>query len=105
LLPPTAEAVTSYLRSSGHSTHRAAWNQVLDRLGATPDAPIWQVLVSPLMVSLVGRIYGSAPAELERKLTQGGLTDAAAVERHLLRELVPTTYAKARAGNVENLQF
>lgn len=105
LQPPTRQAVTSYLRSSGHSTHRSTWNQVLNRLGATPDAPIWQVLVSPLMVSLVARIYGSAPVELERKLTRGGLTDAAAIERHLLHELVPTTYAKARAGNVENLQF
>jgi hypothetical protein len=103
LLPPSDRAMTAYLRSSGGAAHSAEWDAVLSRLRRHPDGPIWQVLDSPLMISLVGRIYGADPAGLERVLASGTFADAAALERHLLRALVPTTYAKA-AGD-ERLRF
>jgi DNA-binding SARP family transcriptional activator len=84
-----ADAIT-YLRHSTPPGERSRrWQPVLDRLSGDPAAPVTAALASPLSVVMARLVYEGSrdPAELT---DTGRFPDRAAVDDHLLDELIPT---------------
>src|SRR5205085_1617593 len=97
---PVADAI-AFLGHSLPSQDREPWQAILARLETAPDSPLAAVLSSPLMVSLVRQVYepvdGEWPADPATLLDFG---DQAALESHLLAEIVPAAFRShpARPG-------
>lgn len=94
LRPPQENAVREYLV---HGTDdRSGWEPVLAVLGT--NAPVGQVLTSPLMVALARQIYSPRPGHAGSKprdpieLFDDIMTDRSAVAQHLLDAFIPAAY-------------
>ena len=99
--PVSAADAVAFLDHSLPSEEKGRWQDILAHLEAAPGSPLAAVLSSPLMVSLVRQIYepvdGEWPADPHALLAFG---DRAALEDHLLAEIVPAAFRRhpARPG-------
>ncbi|WP_431912092.1 NACHT domain-containing protein [Micromonospora carbonacea] len=93
--PLAAEAVSAYLLESATPLHQDRWRPLTDALARDPSSPVATALSVPLLLWLCRAVYEHAgPDRLPGELTDSGnFPTAEAVERHLLRALVPSVYA------------
>jgi NACHT domain-containing protein len=99
LQPLTVATVTRYLARTTSPRGLAQWRPVFDRLGAEPDGPLAAALSSPLMIALARTVYGDRPRD-PGELLGPAFADRAAIENHLLDQLIPAAYAEpARGGS------
>jgi hypothetical protein len=103
LHPLDADAVCRYLLADAAGpAARARWDPVLAVLGT--EAPVAQVLRTPLMVSLARAIYNPRPGELAEalrdpaELCSRAIVDRAAVESILFDAFIPSAYRNESAG-------
>jgi hypothetical protein len=94
LLAVDSETAGSYLLQDRPRRDRPGWEQIVACLRGDPDHPLARALDTPLMLTLVRAAYppGSDPTELlDPKL----LPTTAAMEQHLLDQLLPSAYRDA----------
>jgi hypothetical protein len=109
LRPLQIPEVKEYLQEATSRTPADRWQRVFSTLDTQPGGPLARTLSTPLMLWLARTVYErseSEPGKEPGKLTE--LPDGAAIEKHLLTELVPAVYrrpagadthALSRAGN------
>jgi hypothetical protein len=92
----TAEYLRTVIRRPGES-----WTALVGALTPGSGSPLAMALSSPLMVSLVRGVY-SAPAreygDVSQLLDTARFPDQASIERHLLLQAVPATFARAQVA-------
>ncbi|WP_432907494.1 NACHT domain-containing protein [Micromonospora matsumotoense] len=92
--PLTAEAVSEYLLECATPLHQDRWRPLTDALTRDPSSPVAKALSVPLLLWLCRVVYEHAgPDRLPGELTNSGdFPTAEAIERYLLRALVPSVY-------------
>ena len=98
LCPLTKDDLRAYLTTSQRADK---WNGVFAELDEHSDGPLAQALRTPLMAWLARTVYSgddeaAKPSELLERDLGGSLGSREAVEDHLLNELIPTVFERAR---------
>jgi hypothetical protein len=92
----TAEYLRAVIRRPGES-----WTALVGALTLASDSPLAMALSTPLMVGMVRGVY-SAPTresgDVSQLLDTATFPDQASIERHLLLQAVPTTFARAQVA-------
>lgn len=95
LQPLRSATIIDYLRTTTPGGHRGArWRPVFDRLTHEPTGSLADVLRNPLMISLARTVYGDAPGD-PRELLDARFSTTAALENHLLDQLIPAAYHRS----------
>lgn len=90
--PIGLDDAATFLTAPERPSSKDRWDPVIGQLRSQPNAPLAQVLTSPLMVSLAATAYVAPkcdPAELL------GFPDEDAIEYHLLEVFIPAVYHNA----------
>ncbi|WP_432838283.1 NACHT domain-containing protein [Dactylosporangium sp. CA-092794] len=86
--PVTAAQAADYL-PTGQVDGHDRWKPVIAHLRAQPDGALAQALATPLMVYLARTVYSPVRADPADLVT---VTDANAIQQHLLRAYLPAVY-------------
>jgi hypothetical protein len=97
-LPVTADVGVEYLRLATPPAVEERWKPVFAELRRDPAGPLAEALSTPLMLWLARRTYGHPPADPGELLDARRLPDRAAIEDHLLDQIVPTVFAPTLGG-------
>ncbi|MDG4814830.1 NACHT domain-containing protein [Micromonospora sp. WMMD956] len=97
-LPVAAEVGVEYLRLATPPGLAHRWEPVFAELRRHPAGPLAEALSTPLMVWLARRTYRNPPADPGELLDTRRLPDRAAIEDHLLDQIVPTVFAPTPPG-------
>ncbi|GAA0504586.1 hypothetical protein Ade02nite_70350 [Paractinoplanes deccanensis] len=104
LHPLSVETIQKYLTQTTPRRRVALWEPVFRRLDEEPHGPLATVLSSPLMIGLARTIYGDSPRD-SAELLSPSLAGRAALENHLLDQLIPATYEGQAADVAPWLAF
>ena len=99
LVPIDAAAIKNYLAKATSAVPAGRWDAVFVDLDRPTAVPIVEALQTPLMVWLTRTVY-EGPDTRPSELTEGiRFADRAAVEHHLLDELIPALYGHKQTSN------
>lgn len=102
LNPVRVDDVETYLRlSTPPDARQQRWNRVFAHIRDHPDSPLASALTTPLMVSLVGMVYSRWDADPENLLEPAAFPDRAAIEDHLLDQVIPIAFSTHPSGPAE----
>ncbi|MCP2166643.1 NACHT domain-containing protein [Goodfellowiella coeruleoviolacea] len=92
--PVRVDDLETYLRlATPPDGRQQRWNRVFEHLREQPDSALASALTTPLMASLAGLVYSRWDADPGRLLEPRDFPDRAAIEQHLLDQVIPIAFS------------